>query len=345
MSSLLANARYRETEGENENKAPMNGPQNYTTVPAGLQPITTGTFGLPPLDINAQPKGCFNDTTEAQAWSCNIPYRYYSIDITKVKNASSVANYDLQLIAFNESDAQFIWGTQPPSVPKPLVLQLVNDTFDEGRGPAWWLKIEYNKTVIVREEGFNPSKRRLKRMWAPGEHNMADFDPTRLRKSSKGAVEGDKPWICTWPNTTLEIFIYPNATSSLQSPTSAAAEGAYAQPTPIYGEDNGYADDEGDPTKAYPRVVKFLERRLGNPDAKATCRQVEILSGGYDTRDCLDDDGNPIEVDIDEKTIEQDDLEVDNAKREVRREWLGSTGLWRRDAQELTPCSCYWLST
>lgn len=315
-----------------------------TVLPDDLDEITTGTWGLPQLDKDEAPRKCFNNSLEFNAWSCDIPFRYYSIDITEIKNASKLANYDLELFAINETDAQFIWGTQPPSVPRPIPLQLVNDTFDMGRGPAWWLNITYNKTVIVPEANFPLPERRAKRSTFDfNEHSASEFDMTRFRKTSKGAVEGDTPWICTWPDTTLEIFIYPNVNASLTtdpSETEPEAEPDYAQPTPPSRGET--------PTKAYPKVVKFLERRLsGNPNSTAVCRQVNIQPGGWTWEPKTDEDGEPIRVEIVETASAWEEQMVANQKREIVREWYGTTdtSLVRRDQQELTSCGCLWWST
>lgn len=306
---------------------------------------------MPPLDKDEAPRKCFNNSLEFNAWSCDIPYLYYSIDITEIKNASKLANYDLELTAFNETDAKLIWGTQPPSVPEPIPMKLVNDTFDMGRGPAWWLSVKYNKTVIVPEANFPLPERKMKRGWDYDDYPISHFDPTRLGRTSKGAQEGDKPWICTWPDTTLEIFIYPNVNASLAVPEDddpSETEADYAQPTPPYSEDSDYTNRRGDPTQAYPKAVKFLERRLsGDPDSTAVCRQVEVIAGGYDWKDVYDDDGKPIRVEIIEASSPWEEQLVANQKRQVVREWSGTPDkrLDRRDAQELTSCGCLWWST
>ena len=112
-----------ESEEESPPKAPVAEVAPLTVLPDDLDEITTGTWGLPQLDKDEAPRKCFNNSLEFNAWSCDIPFRYYSIDITEIKNASKLANYDLELFAINETDAQFIWGTQPPSVPRPIPLQ------------------------------------------------------------------------------------------------------------------------------------------------------------------------------------------------------------------------------
>lgn len=329
---------------------PVGEVQPYTFMPDDLDPVTIGTFALPPLDKDEAPRKCFNNSLEFNAWSCDIPFRFYSIDISPIKNASKLASYDLELMAFNETDAQLIWGTQPPSVPEPITLKLVNDTFDMGRGPAWWLSVKYNKTVIVPEANFPLPERRTKREIDWSNNAPTNLNPTRLKKSSKGAEEGDKPWICTWPDTTLEIFIYPNVNASLSllEEVGTETEPDYAQPTPAYNSE--YTNPRGDPTQAYPKAVKFLERRLsGDPDSTAVCRQVEVISGGYDWKDSYDEDGKPIRVEIVETASAWEEQMVANQKREVVREWYGETGmdnnLVRREAQELTSCGCLWWST
>ncbi|KAL2203026.1 hypothetical protein CC79DRAFT_1194800 [Sarocladium strictum] len=324
-------------------KTPVGEVIPYTVLPGDLDEIRIGRYTLPPLDKDEAPRKCFNNSLEFNAWSCDIPSLFYFIDITQIKNASKLAQYDLKLNAFNKTAASFIWGSQPPSVPKAIPLKLVNDTFDMGRGPAWWLNVTYNKTVIVPENNFPLPERRLKRGWDYDEYPASYFDPTQLGRASRSAVVGDKPWICTWPDTTLEIFIYPNVNASLAVPENDPNDDIpdYEQPTP---------ENSSELPPAYPKAVKFLERRLsGDPDSTAACRQVIIAADGSSYDELYDSNGKPIRVEIIETASAWEEQAVANQKRQVTREWFDSKeshhSLARRDAQELTSCGCLWWST
>ncbi|PNY24762.1 Uncharacterized protein TCAP_05294 [Tolypocladium capitatum] len=317
-----------------------------SALPTGLPPLTTGYFALPPLDTSQAPKSCFSDSTQAQAWSCDMPFRFYSMDVGSIDNANETSKYELTLTAFNASDAKFIWGTQPPDVPTPRRLTLVADTFAQGRGPAWWLTVIYDKTVIVAEQNFRPSL--SKRGWNYLDTPIAGFDPSNFKKKSVGAKNGDKPWICTWPNTSLEIFIYPSQNVSIPTTTtSSAATSSEATPTASADDASPTAEPSSNPIFAYPKVIKFLERRWGDdPQSAASCRQVQIINDGRGTKDVLDQNGKPIVVMIPEGMKSLEDMA---AKRERNRH--GSEKRWHpdsvitRDVLELTNCGCLWWST
>jgi hypothetical protein len=269
-------------------------------------------------------------------------------------NAPAVQNYNIQLESINGSDAVYVWGTQPPNIPEPVVLRLVNDSFEPGRGPAWWRDVSYDKTVIISEASFN-NEHKDKRDWTYNGGPEAGFNPTRFMSSSPGPQVGENAWICTWPNVTMEIFIYPNqnassspwvTTSSTPSPTLTSTSTAAAVTTSKY-----------DATPAYPKVVKFLERRLSLDDNSiaATCRKVKIVNGGKDSEAVLDDDGDPIEVMVVERrsTMEElleqqertrhPDTDSDPYTEERRRAKI--TQVLRRETLELTDCGCLWWST
>ncbi|POR37347.1 Uncharacterized protein TPAR_02454 [Tolypocladium paradoxum] len=311
------------------------------TLPPDLPPLATGFFALPPLDTSQAPKSCFSDPTQAQAWSCDMPFRFYSMDVGRVHNRTETSNYQLTLTAFNSSNAKFIWGTQPPDVPDPQPLILVVDTFEQGRGPAWWLKVSYEKTVIVSEENFRPtlSKRDESYFDTP----IAGFDPSRFQKKSVGAKDGDKPWICTWPDTTLEIFIYPSQNVSVPTTTSSSG----ATPTASVDYASPTADLPSNPIFAYPKVVKFLERRWSNdPQSTASCRQVQIINGGHGKKDLLDKNGNPIDVKISENVRSLEEMLAQRERSRHAREKRWQPGsVTTRGVLELTDCGCLWWST
>lgn len=268
-----------------------------------------------------------------------MPFAYYSMDVEPIPNATSTSNYQLTLTAVNASDSKFFWGTQPPNVLDPVPLKLVNDTFEPSRGPAWWLKMTYNKTVVVSEDNFSSLS---KRGWPPHRPGVG-MAPPRFKRKSLGAKEGDKPWICTWPDTTLEIFIYPNQNTSMPFPSSTAAP----YPSPTWAPED-HSDDDGvfDPLTAYPKVLKMLERRLSDdPDSVATCRQVQIVDGGQGSIDVRDSDGDPVEVVIVENARTwEEQLEQHQRSRYVPKRWY-TRALLARDSLELTDCGCLWWST
>ena len=329
----------------------------FSQLPENLTGLETGPWDLPPLRVGQSPNMCFNDTTQSEAWSCDLPLRWYSLSISEIPDADEVENYELTLTAVNGSDNMYLWGTQQPSISDPVKLALVNDSFQPSRGPAWWFKKNYNKVVIIPEDNLEGPKNQ-KRDWTYTGPPRPGFDPTRFMSKNPGPQDGEKPWFCTWPNTTMEVFIYPSqnisvrytstsssSTSSLStSPTSSAAPSE--TPLPSY-----------DPTPAYPQVMKFMERRLfmdGDAEA-ATCQQVLIKNGGRDMEYLYNDDGHPIEVSIVERYRTYEELveasERDRHPGDSSRRWLHNPFEKRhepyvkREALELTDCGCLWWSS
>lgn len=275
-----------------------------------------------------------------------MPFRYYQMDIEPIDHAPETKNYELILTAISPADAKFIYGTQPPIVPDPMALTLVTDTFEQGRGPAWWLNVTYDKTVIIDEYKFSSLS---KRGWTFDDPDLAGFDPSHFKKKSMGAEPGDKPWICTWPETTLEIFIYPSQNISLQSYTTssssvppATATAAYEEPAPTETSDL----DDQPALVPYPNVVKFLERRLSSNSelTEASCRQVEVSDDGLSAEDIKDSDGDPIVVIIAEDPNSVSRRSEQSHRSQHSRSW-SSDVLVPRGGLELTSCGCLWMST
>lgn len=164
------------------------------------------------------------------------------------------------------------------------------------------------------------------------------------------ARDGECVWICTWPDTTMEIFVYPNKTAAGATPTSPLNPFA---PTASGNSLNDGDDDDDDKdldkddaaAKAfnpYPRAVKFLERRMPRDGATASCRKVTIKDGGRDIDPVIDPStGQPMEVEIGEKTYAFQ-RKTDFAEYS---EWSDkrSTSV-TRDTVDLTPCNCVWWS-
>lgn len=320
----------------------------FEQLPPGLAPLAVGLFDLPALSYRAAPKSCINDTTQGQAWNCDMPLSYYSIEIGILPNVSEVKNYNIQLEAINGSKSAFVWGTQPPNIDDPLQLRLVNDTFDISRGPAWWIEITYDKVVWVSETDFGQQINK-KRDWTYSGPLKDGFDPTRFMSSNPGPVDGETAWICTWPNVTMEIFIYPNQNSS-SPPWSSTSDNPSATSSAAPAETSKAPYD---PTPAYPQVVKFLERRLfmDDDETAAVCKQVRIINDGHDTED-VEKDGEPVEVVVTERQSSYEEMLSQQERSrhpesapdsEDRRRWEAEQIL-RRETLELTDCACLWFS-
>ncbi|KAK7942872.1 Glucan 4-alpha-glucosidase [Apiospora aurea] len=224
----------------------------WPTFPSGLAPLATGDYTLP-LSLDRSPSTCFNDTTQAQAWNCNIIFSQLTLTIKALDDEPATSQYAASL-SYNSSltlaNSVFTYGMQPPSI-QDVQLILVNDTNEPGRGPAWAFELPYNKTVIIPEELFPTTTASISAAMPTSEstdsprfkrgRKAADFSDQFKRKGV--AHPGDKPWICHWGGTLLETFIYASQNSSrnpivtgsssssapIQTP-SASYTGPYAGP-------------------------------------------------------------------------------------------------------------------
>jgi len=105
----------------------------------------------------------------------------------------------------------YAYGEQPPII-SPVSMELVTDLLEPNRGPAWFRMLPYNKTVILPKHFLSPPG-------SPGPAGKArglkKLSPRVGEFKRKGVAKpGDRPWVCNWPQTWLEIFIYPQQNSS-----------------------------------------------------------------------------------------------------------------------------------
>lgn len=309
-------------------------------TPANLPALAQGNFGLP-INLNQAPNTCFNDTSQTAAWSCNIPFpELMSLQLSITRNAPQLGldgTYDVfltQNASINPgpggsgSDVTNLlnYGASTPAIMPAMNMQLVNDTFDLDRGPAWFRMLPYNKTVLVQEGLLTATSSSKRRRDGGGVPNVAAF------QSRKGvASEGEQPWLCTWPDTFVEIFIYAlqnssyaaesTATITSAPQTTATATGTAATATSTSSTEVISMSH----VTAYPRAIKVKERRV-NESPRASCVQVMVNSDNT-TSPILDESGNPANV-IDIEEIEQ------------------SNGMDKRDNDgDMSDCGCMWFSS
>ncbi|KAG6260602.1 hypothetical protein E4U48_008245 [Claviceps purpurea] len=329
-------------------------------LPHGLPPLDTGCYALPPMEKYQVPKACIKNPAQSPAWSCDVPFRWYSMNVTTVPDVADTSNYALKLAPFDPKASKFIWGSQPPNIPESQRLFLVKDLAERSRGPAWHLEVEYNKTVILREDQLqapptspsppfshsssssstspNPmatgADKRHEDLLGP---RASAFDKSRFMRKSFAASPGDKPWICTWPNIKLQVFIYANQTFASTKSTTSSSAG----PSSTTG-----LSDTPSPTNykaPYPKLVKFVERR---PDhsSDAICTQYVILDGGRDKVINYDENHRPITIKINEVPSRggRDGIS-DHFASSSASSWevssSSSSSLQERDV-DLTPCGC-----
>lgn len=214
---------------------------------------------------------CFADTTLAQAWQCHLVISGLRLTIAKTK-PDSTGDYTATITCNTSNTVAnhvYSYGEQPFLIEKPAVLELVNDTYDPGRGPAWFKSLSYNKTVIVPEgalsAGNSGDAKDRRDRGGPGKYPMGSADFKR-----KGIIsEGAKPWICNWPETYLELFIYAGQNSSIasmkppsgQGEKSPGPEKSFPPPpgtpstsssTSTMTSTSGWTDPAGGPSKQHP---------------------------------------------------------------------------------------------
>lgn len=228
------------------------------------------------------------------------------------------------------------YGASAPSISPSMTMELVNDTFDPSRGPAWFRMTPYNKTVVVAEDLLSTtSLSDVKRDPAGGMFNTVG----NIQRKGVAAA-GEKPWICTWPDTFVEVFIYATQNSSYASETGGGTITA-APSTTATGTGTATAATPTDPMVSvqpltgYPRAVKVKERRV-NEAPRAYCVQVEVLTDNT-TAPVLDSDGNQVTIQIDE--IEQPN---GNDKRGPGDKWMYPRA---PEGGDMSDCGCMWFSS
>ncbi|KAI1310779.1 hypothetical protein F5Y03DRAFT_28471 [Xylaria venustula] len=195
----------------------------FSTVPPGLPPLAEGSYSLPlmsPLTSN----NCFQNSDQVRAWNCDAILSQLTMKVHYKPDAVPVTAYDLDLLynhSYTEESFVYSYGVQPPQLTAQQ-LTLVNDTFEPSRGPAWAFALPYNKTIILPEQYLtypSPDDKQRRMMFG--------FDFKR-----KGLAQtGERPWVCTWPSTILEVFIYARENSMFQYPAMPSGGGS-SSPVP-----------------------------------------------------------------------------------------------------------------
>jgi len=262
-----------------------------TALPTGLPTLPTGTYALPISAPFAVQNSCLVNTAQSSAWSCTVPMTSYLITITEIEGATSnLDNNEINLTQGNNTfGGYYPYGSQPPLLTQTEVLNLVTDSQDPTRGPAWFFEIPYNKVVIVEEDQL-PALSGTKR-------DVFERDPQQSQSTSdftgdkkNVAMPGDKPWFCYWNGTLLEAFIYVNLTSaagtqasavsSTSSPTGTSQPGdsynkaqsstTYSSSMPTNFAQSSSSSSSGPSLPpaplAYPKVLKLEERRIPMAD-------------------------------------------------------------------------------
>ncbi|KAK9424221.1 hypothetical protein SUNI508_03709 [Seiridium unicorne] len=239
------------------------------TVPPGLTPLPSGQYALP-LMLTRSPTTCFNDSTQAQAWNCNQVFAQLEMSINELSDQPITSQYSMSL-TYNESFTiqtfEYSYGMQPPSV-QNVTMVLVNDVNEPTRGPAWAFEVTYNKTVIIPEGSFptpTVSNSKSKRSSGPPPPPGGGFPGGGDFKRKGLAQSGDKPWICQWDGTVLEVFVYPNQNNS--------------QPTLIYSDPHSSSTGSGSGSGSFNAAAATSASTTATDGATSTPTSTSVSDG------------------------------------------------------------------
>ncbi|KAK3402094.1 hypothetical protein B0T20DRAFT_130876 [Sordaria brevicollis] len=201
------------------------------TTPTDIAPLPTGTWSIPMM-LNKASSNCFKDPTQSKTWDCHfVPSgMHLAVENSAPDGYTFTVNCNHSLTMANNV---YSYGEQPAILVNPGALVLVNDSLEANRGPAWFQSFPYNKTVILPQDSLNITTTegvaKLRRRWDKKDYN---------KRKNYGAQPGDKPWICNWPQTTFELYIYAQQNSSWSintqslSPPSSTSSGPASTDSP-----------------------------------------------------------------------------------------------------------------
>ena len=319
------------------------------SAPPNLPLLPKGYFGVPleqPADVSSL---CISQPDQEITWQC-VSGGYLGMNVVP-------ADYDTTQVAIKSTiptGYPFYYGPQLPIFQGQTSLQLVNDTNDPGRGPAYFFQQPFNKIVVLPADQFSQTSRRRSSSKVGTEPHVAERETYRFQNRMPPAGPGDMPWFCFWNGTLLEGFIYvtenisssqTNTTNMVQSLLSSVV----ASPTTSSANpsSSNYAKfrehhDKRDPVwpsampTIYPNVVKIEERRNATNSVQPYCQQMQILDDMSVVPLPNTTSVTRITIDEDESTPERRSLDGSTEQLDVR--WRNQ----RRDSY--SPCSCEWLS-
>ncbi|KAI1827292.1 hypothetical protein F4861DRAFT_550863 [Xylaria intraflava] len=196
--------------------APPPGP---VPLPQGLPSLPEGNYSLP-LSLPHYTDRCVQNLSQKKAWNCDAIVSELVMSVSRQQDVTDTTTYELYFTynhTYTEDSFVYSYGVQPPSIASQQ-LQLVDDTFEPSLGPAWAFIVPYNKTVILPETYLTPSN-------DTSESLQKRIDHSGLQRKGV-AQKGDRPWICTWPDTILEIFIFLGQNGSTQSHSTTSSRAA-----------------------------------------------------------------------------------------------------------------------
>lgn len=330
-------------------------------TPTDLPALPTGIYSLP-LNLDKSPNTCFNNTAQTSAWSCQIIFEEaIHMQMSIGRNTPLLddeGNYDILLNVNTTLGGDYnplSYGARPPQIEPAIGMELVNDTFDLDRGPAWFRMLPYNKTVLVPEDLLAvTSSSKVRRNGGGPPPKLGD-----LQRKGGVAQTGDKPWLCTWPGTVVEVFIYAEQNSSYAYQTGATTGVITSAPTATptatatsSGYDAIYTTTTDVfaymPLASYPRAVKVKERRIPQSPSPY-CVQVTVNDDNTSTTPYLDSEGQPVTIYIVEDEPgpvgASSSQSISKARRHSREIEESKRRLYTRDDGDMSACGCMWFSS
>lgn len=330
-----------------------------TATPSDLPPLPTGLFAIKLGSPSLADNSCLSNKTQGNAWQCAN-----GTDL----NFEILPGCQFSLLG-PDSNAPIRYGAQPPQLPGPTNMSLMNDRAGRNKGPAFFFQQAFDKVVVVRESDFAAisTKRSFRET---GEYDefaaLEDRDVTQYGSPDLIATPPNRPWFCFWNGTILEGFIFVtldsnsiNASTSTSSPasdqppfgsnpipslTSAGPLGASSKP----GSWSKRAMSLPTNLASFPKIVKIEERRNARNPVQPYCQQMQILYTNM-PGNLRDSTGQLIMVNLTENESLPEESLIEGPQRgppSRRRSWhlKGDEAVERRDTSK-SQCGCQWLSS
>ncbi|KAI9798162.1 MAG: hypothetical protein M1833_004911 [Piccolia ochrophora] len=322
------------------------------TKPANLQPPTPGQYSVALGDAQTYSKNCLAGPQLQLAWTCSLMGPQIQLDVLE-QRGSTPLSIKLGAMTLDGAAMPLQYGQQAPVVTAPQRLSIRYDTDATDAGPAYVAQTAYTKVVILHEDEFDPRENSKRSLDHDDDDSLAvrTFSrETRTGPPQKVQVKkGDKPWLCYWNNTVLDVFIYTmhNSSSSDQggstnmdssqfasSIDSANPSGAAEQRLRRKRAEAHLADTKEKRSSMpapFPKEIKFEEHRMPDfvDDIKPYCTKMQMLN---DMMLAPWPSNDPLVVYLDESFSSP-------AKRR-RRHLANTQSLRRRDVAE--SCHCEW---
>ncbi|KAK4978524.1 hypothetical protein LTR66_010540 [Elasticomyces elasticus] len=175
------------------------------STPTSMPTLPAGNFALDMTTPQSVQASCLTDTSQAAAWSCNIPDPVAAA-ISILRPANNPNGPASVYLYYTSENTTIRYGTQTPEFNQHVELMTVIDLDEPHRGPAYYFQSYYNKLVVVHPDDLHiPST-------SKGKRSGSSSSGPLLRRGVVPVAE--KPWFCYWNGTFVEGFIYATENST-----------------------------------------------------------------------------------------------------------------------------------